>query len=107
MSVPGEFNQSAIRYVADDGQVFTISQKRANALAVGNTVVPRGNLQGTPERWRLRYIIAVTIYGGRFYKRKIVIGSIGNPVFQGLRSTISLDGATWMVTTRKGESSRG
>jgi hypothetical protein len=107
VSVPGEFNQSAIVYVTDGGIAFSISQKRSNALAVGNTLTTRGNAQGTPERWRLRYIIAVTIYGGRFYKRRIHIGSVRNPVFTGDRSTITLDGTIWKVTGRHGESSRG
>jgi hypothetical protein len=107
MSVPGEFNQHAIRYVADDGQTFTVSQKLSNAIAVGNTVVPRGNNQGFPERWRLRYIWCATIYGGKYYKRQIIVGDANNPVFVGTKKTVQLDGQTWMVKGRKGESTRG
>lgn len=107
MTKPGEFHHVPVRYLSDDGDLYTFMQKKSNALAVGNEIVPYLDNPGVPERWRFRYIVVQTIYGNESYTRRLTIGYPSNPLYQGAQNTLVIDGVTWRVISRKGESRRG
>ena len=107
MTLPGAFDQAIVAYTSDTGTVFTISQRRDNALLVGNQIVSERTNQGIPEFWNLRFIRLQTVHLGRTYQRKIVIGSPTNPLFTGMQRLLNIDGVTWIVTGCKGERMRG
>ena len=107
MTLPGEFNHSIIAYTSDNGTTYTYSQKTELATLVANTIVPYRFEQAIPERWRLRTITIATVYGGRYYTRRIVIGSNTNPLYIGFRNSVDIQGVTWRVIGRTGEYRRG
>jgi hypothetical protein len=104
---PGEYVKAIVAYTTDEGNVLTIVQTQSIANLVNNPVVPIAGNQGVPERWRLRHIYIGTVFGGTYYRRKIVIASPNNPYFVGLFSYLVIDGVQWLITDRKGESRRG
>lgn len=107
MTRPGENDKAIVLYVTDEGTSLSILQKASMAAAVNNLVLPMHQQQGIPERWRLRHIFIGTVSGGRYYRRKVVIGNPQNPLFTGQFSFVVIDGIQWVIIERKGESRRG
>lgn len=109
LTFPGEFDQAICLYKSDTGTLFTVSQKRETALALGNQIVDSRINEGVPERWRFRTIsvqyLLVSTY--RVYQRDYIICDPLNPLFTGQQNTVVIDGATWRVTGRHGEDMRG
>lgn len=107
MTRPGEFDKAIIAYTTEGGEILTVNQKRSLAVAVGNLIVPTRGRQGIPERWRYRYITIVTVYGGKYYARRVVIAHPVNPLWTGQQNSLQIDGVIWRVTERRGEYRRG
>jgi hypothetical protein len=104
---PGALKSAIIIYVTDAGELFTTSQAYANAVALGNNVVPTRINPGVPERWKLRKITVQTIADGELFSRRYVIGFPSNPLWTGAVNNVLIDGVMWHVTSRTGEYRRG
>jgi hypothetical protein len=107
MSLPGENNQAIINYAADTGEIFQISQKAKDATAVGNFPAPFRQNQGLPPRWKGRYVTIEVVVAGQLYSRRLVIADANNPIYRGQQNTVVIDGVTWRVKSRNGESAIG
>lgn len=108
MTKPGADRQVIVRYTTDGGTTFTIDQKKTNAEAIGNIIVPFHTPFGRQERGRLREVEIVTwlvdIHGNpKVYRRTIAIGDRFNPYFTGQLTVVYIEGVAWRVMRRIGE----
>jgi len=72
-----------------------------------NPVVSNSEVQGFPQRWKLRTVTLQTVYGGELFTRREVVCNSNHPIFVGLQNSLIIQGVLWRVVARSGEYRRG
>lgn len=93
-------------YVADNGTQYNMDVDNSIAVAVDNTPSTDANLPGLRVNQKRplqpRYILAESVADPEI-KKRIVIGSVTNPLFIGTDSTFTANGVEFRVTSSNGE----
>ena len=93
-------------YTTDGGVAHNMTQDAGNADAVGNVLsAAAGNpiLRTSQARpIRPRYVLLQGPGTGQ-RRKKVVIGAVGNALFDGTTATVTINGVVYTVVTRVGE----
>jgi hypothetical protein len=98
-----DFTRVAIRYIDDAAVEHRISQRRSVALACSNTLSTTPTAPPRPTRWKLRHVQLMYDSGTHVFRKRVVIGSTANGLWNNSTTTVGIDGVTWKVEGRVGE----